>query len=349
MKTLRAALLLAAAGCGKAAAAPPPPAGPAAVPSVAVVRVASEKLRKPIRAVGELQAYRNVAIYAKVPGFVDWIGVDRGSEVYAGEPLVRLLAPELTSHRNEAEARLASSEATYRRLKEASATPGVVAAHELEIAQKNVEADRARLVTCEQQELYLRIVAPFEGRVTERNVHEGSIVGPASGAPMLRLQQVHRLRLVAAVPETAAGEVTDGERVSFAVPAYPGESFSGAVARNARALDPRTRTMPVELDVDNASGRLAPGMFAEVRWPMKRAAPSLFVPASAVAVTTERTFVVRIKGDVAEWVDVKTGVSLGDRVEVFGGLAEGDPVAARGTDEIKAGSKVLPKEAPAAK
>ena len=124
----------------------------------------------------------------------------------------------------------------------------------------------------------------------------------------------------------------------------PGETFSGVVARISHTLDQKTRTMPVEVDVINDSARLAPGMFPEVVWPAKRLQPSLLVPPSAIAVTTERTFIVRIRNGVVEWIDVRRGVSMGDLVEVFGDLAENDVVATRGTDELRAGTNVNVKE-----
>jgi multidrug efflux pump subunit AcrA (membrane-fusion protein) len=101
--------------------------------------------------------------------------------------------------------------------------------------------------------------------------------------------------------------------------------------------------MAVELDVTNRDGRLAAGTFCEVRWPVHRSKPSLFVPVSSVASTTDRTFVVRINGAKAEWVDVKTGLTSGALIEVFGDLHAGDKVAARGTDEIRPGADVMSK------
>jgi hypothetical protein len=98
--------------------------------------------------------------------------------------------------------------------------------------------------------------------------------------------------------------------------------------------------MAVELDVDNRVGRLAPGMFAEVRWPVRREGTSLFVPRSAVAATTERIFVVRVRDGVAEWVDVKRGAALDNLIEVSGELSPGDQVALRATDELRSGTKV---------
>ncbi len=160
---------------------------------------------------------------------------------------------------------------------------------------------------------------------------------------MLRVQQISELRLVIAVPEADVAGITRGDRISFSVPAFPDETFSGLVARISHTLDQKTRTMPVEVDVSNESARLAPGMFPEVVWPARRLQPSLFVPTSAVAVTTERTVVLRIRNGAVEWVDVKRGVSMGDLVEVFGDLAENDVVVTRGTDELRAGTLVTTK------
>ncbi|HEY9433869.1 MAG TPA: efflux RND transporter periplasmic adaptor subunit [Blastocatellia bacterium] len=387
----------------KTAASP----APAQTPTVTVAEVVSLELNRQLRLPGELQPFQDVAIYAKVPGFVESINVDRGSVVRSGQLLARLRAPELDAQRGEAEARsraaqsqrveaaarvnsaraqrleaeakLAAEEATYQRLKSASTTPGAVAGNDVEVSLRSVEAGRARVQlwgenekaaqaqlkaleeneralgeaarTSQNIEAYLRITAPFDGVITERNVHPGSLAGAAGGqsaAPMLRLQQVSRLRLVVAVPESEVTGVTSGTKVNFTVPAMPGEQFTGVVRRISHALDAKTRTMPVELDVNNSSGKLAPGMFPEVMWPARRPRPSLFVPPATVATTTERTFVIRVRDGQVEWVDVKRGVAMnqqgGDLVEVFGDLAPGDQIAARGTDELRPGLRVAVKK-----
>src|SRR5262252_3428384 len=208
------------------AAKPAASPAPAQTPTVTVAEVVSLELNRQLRLPGELQPFEDVAIYAKVPGFVEAINVDRGSVVKRGQLLARLRAPEL-----EAEAKLAAEEATYQRLKSASATPGAVAGNDVEVALRSVEAGRARaqlwgenekaaqaqLKTLEENEralgeaartsqnieAYLRVIAPFDGVITERNAHPGSLAGTGGQAapPMLRLQQVSRLRLVVAVPE----------------------------------------------------------------------------------------------------------------------------------------------------
>jgi multidrug efflux pump subunit AcrA (membrane-fusion protein) len=102
--------------------------------------------------------------------------------------------------------------------------------------------------------------------------------------------------------------------------------------------------MAVELDVLNGDGRLASGTFSQVKWPVRRPAPSLFVPSGSVGSTTDRTFVVRVRNSKTEWVDVRIGFASGPLVEVFGDLQPGDEVAVRGTDELKPGTEVRVKE-----
>jgi len=262
MRLATAARLLAAlAGLGSAgcdheggAASPYPTAtsGPAAsaVPAVIVTKVVAQKLSKPLRLPGDLWAYRNVALHAKLQGFVEKIGVDRGSEVKEGQLLVQLVAPEFESQRREAEAKLASDQATAGRLQEAAKTTGVVAGNEVEIALKIVEADQARLKGVIQNEAYLRITAPFDGVITERNVSEGSLAGPASAQPMVRIQEIARLRLAVHLPEAAVGGVTLGEKVKFTVPAYPATLIVDTMARQPSAMDSKSRKKPVELDVE---------------------------------------------------------------------------------------------------
>ena len=345
------------------------------LPVVETTLVTSHSLDVTTPLPGELQPYEVVAIYPKVPGFVQWIGVDRGSRVHQGELIARLVAPELTAQRAEAQAKLQSAEsrrveaeaktqadeATYQRIKVASATPGVISENELQIAQQTAAADRARQLALRQavdaaratlksvEEIggYLRIIAPFDGVVTSRNIHPGALVGPGgatgSAVPMFNISQISRLRLVVAVPEMSVAYISPGAEVAFTVPTYPNETFHGKVARLAQSVDVKTRTMPVELDVNNSSGRLNPGMYPQVMWPERHAQPTLFVPSSAVVHSMEETFVIRVRNGATEWVRVKPGVASGDEVEVFGDLAAGEEVVLRGTEELRPGTRVLAK------
>jgi len=334
-----------------------------------VVRVTAKAVERQVKLPGEFLPYLAVPIYAKVVGFVKQVNVDRGSAVKQGQRLATLEAPEMQAQiveaeskaqaielqRAEAAAKLAAAQSTYDRLKAASATPGVVAENDVIVAQKTVEAAQALVRSYEDsikaaraqaqavKDLvqYLQINAPFDGIITERNVHPGALVGPGSNAtPLLRLHQVTRLRLVVAVPEAIVGAIVRGARVPFTVPAYPGETFSGVVSLIAHDLDAKTRTMAVELDVRNPDLRLGAGMYPEVQWPVRRPQPSLLVPPTTIVTTTERTFVIRVKDGVAEWVNVSRGARVDDLVEVFGALKDGDTIIRRGSDEIRDGSKI---------
>lgn len=335
--------------------------------SLETTKVVAQALEKTVTIPGDLTAYQGVNIHAKLSGFVESIAVDRGSWVKRGMALGRLAAPELRAQRAEVEAKLQAvrsqqveaqvrvvgAQSTHDRLEAASATPGVVAGNDLEIAERTVEALRAQVEALKSSagaaeaavkavaelEAYLELAAPFDGVITERNVHPGSLVGPAGGA-LLRLEQVSRLRLTVPVPEAYVGTITKGTKVDFKVSAFPDRTFQGVIARPAHSLDMKTRSMLVELDVTNAKLTLAPGMFAEVRWPVSRAQTTLFVPATAVVRTSERQFVVRVRNGVAEWVDVRRGEMNGSVIEVFGDLREGDVVVRRGSDEIRPGTKV---------
>jgi membrane fusion protein, multidrug efflux system len=336
---------------------------------VEVVKVAARPIERQTKLPGEFRPYLAVPIFAKVNSFVKAVNVDRGSTVKQGQVLATLEAPEMISQvaeaqsktqavelqRAEAEAKFASARSTYDRLKAASATPGVVAENDVVIAQKAVEAAQALVHSYEDSikaaqaqaqavrdlQQYLTIKAPFDGIITERNVHPGALVGPGAGStPLLRLHQVTRLRLVVAVPEALVGAIVKGARVPFTVPAYPGDTFYGTVNLLAYDLDPKTRTMAVELDVRNPDLRLGAGMYPEVQWPVKRPQPSLLVPPTSIVTTTERTFVIRVNNGVAQWINVGRGARVGDLVEVFGPLQEGDTIVRRGTDEIREGSKV---------
>lgn len=368
-----------------------------------VVSVQLKTLDRVDQIPGEIEAYQDVAIYPKVPGFIKWIGVDRGSVVKKGQLMVGLIAPELHAQTNEAysktqavsgqlheaESRLASAKAqvlevtaklegdndTYTRTREASLVPGVVSANEVIVLEKIVAADREKLrawqenvraaqnaVTALKNSVvsqgqatknyadiadYLTIAAPFDGYITERNMHVGSFVGPlGKGAypPIVRIQQLNLLRIIAPVPEIDTSGVIPGAKVQFTVSTHPGEKFTGTVARLGNYLDQKTRTMPVELNYWNHDNRVLPGMFCEVYWPTKRQHPTMFVPLTAVETnSTIETFVCRINRDnKIEWVKVKRGQMMGNMVEIFGDINQGDKVALHGSDELKQGTEVKP-------
>lgn len=330
-----------------------------------LVPVMSKEISQTIDLPGEFLSFQSVELHAKVRGYVERVLVDRGSAVKQGQLLAVLTAPEMKAQiaeaeskvqaaeaeRLQAEAQLTGAQSTYSRLKKAAETPGAIAGNELIQAEELVKAAGAAVESKRQAkaameetvnaqkdlESYLRIASPFSGIVTDRLVHPGALVGPGADPVLLVIQEIARLRLVVAVPEQNVGAIEKGARVEFRVPAFPQRTYSGTIARLAHALDEKTRTMAVELDVFNRDGSLSPGMYPSVRWPVRRAKPSLLVPKTSVVTTTERTFVVRVRNSTAEWVEVVKGVAQGDLIEVSGDLQPGEMVVRRATDEIREG------------
>jgi membrane fusion protein, multidrug efflux system len=343
---------------------------------VIVAGVESERLDTALSLPAQITSYEVVDIYPKVTGFLDMINVDRGSHVHAGELMIRLSAPELVAQRTQAEAslqgaeaqlsyakaKLASDQGTYLHLAAAAETPGVVAGNDLQVAEqaaaadkaqveaaaKNVQAAQSALRSVAQLESYLEIRAPFDGVVTLRNLHPGALVGPASGQagaePIVQVENIGRLRVVVPVPEAYAAGVREGQQATFNVPAYPGRTFSAPIARISHEINKETRTMQVELDFHNPDAQITPGTFANVEWPIRRAYQTMFVPATAITTDLQRTFVIRVRQGKTEWVDVKSGVTVNGKTEVFGDLKSGDVVVRNATDSIRAGAAVEARE-----
>jgi membrane fusion protein, multidrug efflux system len=339
---------------------------------VTAASVESQKLDTTLGLPAQITPYEAVDVYPKVTGFIDTILVDRGSRVKTGEVIVRLSAPELVAQRTQAEAGLHSAEAqlaaaqakfasddgTFLHLVAAAKTPGVVAGNDLQVAEQtaaadnaqleaasnNVQAARESLRSVAQLESYLEIRAPFDGVVIQRNLHPGALVGPASGQagaqPIVQIESVSRLRVIVPVPEAYVAGVQEGQQVAFDVPAYPGRTYRAPIARISHDINQNTRTMLVELDLQNADVQITPGTFTSVEWPIHRSYATLFVPSSAVTTDLQRTFVIRVRQGKAEWVDIKTGVTVNGKTEVFGELQPGDVVVANATDSIRSGTAV---------
>jgi len=306
---------------------------------------------------GELIAFQQVDLYAKVTGFVRELKVDIGSKVKEQQVLMTLDAPELTAQLSAAQSRLKSQEAlytaslaNYNRLIETSKTPGTISPNDLEQAEAkrnadlaNLEAARASFREVNDMKNYLVIRAPFDGTITARNINVGAYVGPSgkgSEFPALTLQQQARLRLVISVPEGYSGYLKQGDEVSFKVRSMPSENFKAKLTRLSGALDARLRSQRAEADIENSDGRFLAGTVADVSTTLRSANNSFVVPKTAVVSSAEEVFVIRVVNGKAEHVSVKTGLEADDFVEVFGALSENDVLLRKASDEIKGGQVI---------
>jgi membrane fusion protein, multidrug efflux system len=334
---------------------------------VEMAKVESRSSARTVPLTAELAPFLQTDIEARSPGYVEKVLVDRGSPVRRGQLLVQLSAPEINSQTSaseanlhlaeadvaQAEAQAAAAESTAAKLQEAAKTPGAVAGNELLQAEKQRDAAQAlvdsrkaavrtaedRLQASQATESYLSVTAPFDGMITDRFVNPGMLID-GGHTPMLKLQQVAHLRLIVPVPETYTGSIVKGMSVVFHVPAHPGKSYTVKVARIPNALDQQSRSMMVELDVYNKDGSLAPGMYPTVDWPVGTGENLLFVPATSVVTTTEKTFVIVSVNGRAHWVEVRKGPTAGENVSIRGQIAVGQEVVKRASDEIREGTSL---------
>ena len=312
---------------------------------------------------GELIAFQQVDLYAKVSSFVKKLYVDVGSEVHEGQLLATMEAPELQSQLDNALSKIKSQEAiyiaskaNYNRIIETAKTPGTISQNDIDQADARQKSDEAQLGAdkASYNEVantlkYLEIRAPFNGVISSRNVNPGAYVGPAgqgSALPMLTLQEQKHMRLVVSVPEAYTGFLARQGAVTFSVKALPDRRFYAKVGRLAGALDNRLRAERTEMDVYSDDKTLLPGMVAEVSIPLPAQDSTFLLPSSAVVNGTERVFVVRVtKDSVAEWVNVRLGRSGGGRVEVYSdSLRAGDWIVRNASEETRDGTAVKTKE-----
>lgn len=284
--------------------------------------------------------------------------VDIGSEVKAGELLMVLEAPEISSQLAAARSRVKSLEATYiatkanyDRVLEASKTEGAVSQDALDqiTARKHsdlaqLDAARATLEEVKAMERYLELRAPFSGVVTSRSVDVGAFVGPSgkgSALPLLTLQEQKNLRLVVAVPEANLGYLNTSNEVSFTVRSRPQETFRGMIKRQAGALDQRLRSERIEIDIQNPDKALLPRMIAEVKIPLSLKDSTFVVPKTAVVDSDEGLYVVKIVENTAKRVAIRKGREQEGKVEVFGDLQVGDRLLSKANPQVEDGT-ILP-------
>jgi RND family efflux transporter MFP subunit len=320
------------------------------------MQLTSRQISSNVHLPGVMLPFQIVQLFPKVNGFVKYVSVDRGSVVKQGQQLITLEAPEIAQavaaaklKYTQAQANYMTSRDRYARLLETSKTPGTISPFDLEAAASQKQADSAtaqgEYANYKAQETmmnYLNITAPFDGVITERNVHPGALAGPGAQneKPMLVLQQLTKLRLTVDVPEQYAEQIKDGDTVQYNVNALPGATFEGVVSRSSESLSSNYRAETIEIDVPNIKEVFKPGMYAEVVLPASGNANAFVVPKTAVVTTTERKYVIIAVNNIAKWIDVSEGNQANDSTEIFGNLHAGDEVVTNATYQLKEGEEV---------
>jgi RND family efflux transporter MFP subunit len=280
--------------------------------------------------------------------------VDIGTAVKQGQVIMEMEAPDVEQNSLAAQERYIKAQASYRaskdnylRLQNTAKTAGAVSPNDLQAAQSRMQSDsalcnseKANWMSMESMKEYLIVKAPFDGTITQRNIHPGALVTVGNKAdmkPLLELQQISKLRLQIKVPEAYATQLENNQKVSFVVEALPGKTFTGTISRQANSLDEKYRSESFEIDVINSDNILMPGMYAEVLLPLKGHANACIVPQSAVVTSTEKKYVIKVQDHKSVLVNVTTGNEDKGMIEIFGDIKAGDSVIEKANEEIKQG------------
>jgi RND family efflux transporter MFP subunit len=340
----------------------------AAERSVPVVRTFSPRASagaEGLELPGQLQAYNDAAIYARVPGYLKSWNEDIGARVKAGQLLAVIDAPELDQELAQAEANLATVQATLKLSKvtaerfqdlvgddavskqDADEKSGDLAAKTA--AVKAAEANVSRLKALEG---FKRILAPFDGVVTTRNANIGALVnagaGQNPGSALFNVSDVHLLRVYVHVPQAYSAQVKTGMKAALSLPQYAGRAFPATVVSDAGAVSDQSGTLLVELEVQNPDGALKPGDFAQVRFDLPPSSNVVRVPASALIFRSAGLEVATVTPDGrAHLHPASVARDLGAQVELNGGVGPSDKVIDTPPDSLEDGDlvRIAPPEA----
>ena len=308
-----------------------------------------------IKLPSQLTAYQEVSIFPKVNGYVKTVLVDIGQKVRKGNVLMILEAPEMEQAVLQAKEKYlrAKSDLTidkehFERLKEASHTEGTVSPFALSTIRAKVASDSALLnaekLNWQMQQTmmdYLSVTAPFDGVITERNVHPGALVNSTlKDKPMLELKQFDHLRLGIDVPEAMAGQLKAGDSIFFFTSAFPGKKMAGILSRKSDNVNLQFRTERIEADIKNVGGILTAGMYADVVLKSKGNMQAFAVEKSAIVTTTERKYIILIRDKKTFKVDITTGNENTEWVEVLGEIVVGEKYIVNASDDIKEGKEI---------
>lgn len=300
---------------------------------------------------GELEPFDEVQVYAKVNGFIQKMYVDRGTYVRKNQLLAVLEAPEMDqkylsdkSTQEKMHSDYLFARQSYDRLLEASSTDGAVAKIELDRAKSIMlgaksayESSKAGTAHASQLKQYLRIVAPFDGVITQRNVSAGALVGPGSNQPLFKIAQGNKLRLTLSIPEKHTASIQDGMKAKFTVSSHPGDVFEAKLSRTSGLLNTENRSLTLEFDVNNADKKLQGGEYAQVKLGLQRKSPSFWVAPKSIVNAQSGTFIMTLTNNEIKRVLVKEGVRLDSLVEVFGDINEQAQVLKKPSEELKEG------------
>jgi RND family efflux transporter MFP subunit len=297
---------------------------------------------------GSTQGIQEAAIYARTNGYVKEWKVDIGATVQQGQLLAEIETPEVDQQLAQTKANYDIAKLTAERWADL-VSKNVVSKQEYDQNQKAYEAARANYEQLQRLQGFQKIVAPFAGVVTARNIDNGDLVsaGSSQTQPLFRIAQTDTLRIYVTVPQTQSRSIVPEQSATVSVREIPDKTFNAKVVRTAGALDPASRTLLTELQVPNADGQLFPGMYAEVKFVLPQDDRTLVVPGNAVMIRSDgpKVLVVDAKQTIRARA-VKLGRDLGDKVEIASGLNPSESIVANPTDALHDGTEVKVQQPP---
>lgn len=320
---------------------------PESAVSVKLVQPHSGDITRSIILPGVVAANQQVALYAKVGGYLKSIAVDKGDKVKQGEFIAELEVPELLADQSKYKAEVMVAELDYKRIMEAQKkAPDLVVLQSVDTAKGKYEVTKANLERAETLLGYCKITAPFSGVITRRSVDPGAFIPAATSGssaqtmPLVTVSDFSIVRVQVAVPESESSLVKNGIPASVMVEGLQGVALPGKVTRYSHSLDENTRTMLVEIDLPNSEGKLLPGMYASVKLGIETRTNVLLTLTAALMVEKSGSSVFMVADSMARKVPVKTGFNDGTMVEITEGLKPKEQVILLGKQSLNPGQAV---------
>jgi RND family efflux transporter MFP subunit len=328
----------------------------AAIPSVSVVHPAVGSQAQDVVLPGNAQALIDTSIYARTNGYLKQWFADIGAHVHQGQLLAIIDAPEVDQQLQQAEADLKTAQANQQLAQTTNVRwQDLVAKHAVSVQEADqtasdlaakqavTAASEANVRRLQQLQSYERVTAPFDGVITARDTDVGSLIDAGSSAEphqLFHLDQVGKLRIFAAVPEVYAEEVRNGAQVDITQDADPGHVIKGTVTRNANAISQSSRTLNVEIDIDNSNGQLLPGAYVFVHLKLPSGTNAVTIPSNTLIFRDQGLQVGVVRNGRAQLVPITVGHDFGGSVEVTSGLTPKDAVILDPPDSLISGTPV---------
>jgi RND family efflux transporter MFP subunit len=338
-----------------------------AAAAIATVNVVYPKAGAPTDEIvlpGNTQAFTDAPIFARTNGYVKSWHVDIGTRVKKGQLLAEIETPEVDQQLQQARADLKTAQANLRQAEitadrwealwktdSVSKQETDVAVNALHAMKATVDSNVSNVRRLEELQGFQKIYAPFDGVITARNTDIGALINSGASTPtqeLFHLAAINTLRVFVAVPQLYSQAVRPGATASLTLDEFPGKSFSGTIARNSNSIDPASRTLLVEVDVDNRNGTLLPGAYVRVHLKLPQSVNSaVTIPANTLLFRSEGLRVGVVRNGRAELVPLTIGRDYGSSVEVVSGLQPTDAVIVNPSDSLISGTTVQVNAPPA--